>query len=534
MSRDGTGWAILGLTVRRTWPGAVATAAAVVLVTVTAVVGYVAAYPDPADRVVLAASIGSNPGMVALFGEPRALETVAGFTEWRVLLVLALVGGVWALFAATRTMRGEEDAGRAEILLAAPISRAGVARATAAGLAVVLGLLTAVAVGGLVVGAGRELGTDRAALLGVAVGGIPAIMAGVGAVCSQLVDSRRRAAGLGAIVLGLWYVVRVVADSTPDLRWLRWATPLGWLELAAPLTAPSPWPVALTWATGLLLGLAALVLSRRRDLGAGLVRGRDDGRARTALLASPWGLALRLSRGAALAWSLGMGTFGLLVGLVARTAAEAMAGSTSGSALGGLGIADTGTRAYVGLSFVLATVALATAAAGLAAATREEEGSARLDTILVRPVDRARWLASRLLAAVAVLVLASAALVAGIWTAGRVGDLGVEAGDLALAGVNMLPAALLVLGAGTLVHGLLPRRTATLTYGGVAASFLLEVVGSTVDLPGWLLGLSVFHHVAPAPAVDPDWPAALVLLSLAVVTAAAGAVALRRRDVEPA
>ena len=526
------GRALLGLTVRRTWMGAVATGAAIVLVTVTAVVGYVAAYPNPADRAVLASSIGSNPGMSALFGEPRDLETVAGFTEWRVLLVLALVGGVWALFASTRVLRGEEDAGRAEIVLAAPLTRLGAVRATSTGLALVLALLAAVVVGGLALGTGGDVGAGRAALLGAVLAGFPAVMAGVGALTSQLADTRRRAIGAGAALLGAWYVLRVVADSTPDLRWLRWATPLGWLELTAPLTAPNPWPVVLTWATALLLGVGALELSRRRDLGAGLIGGRGTGRARTALLGSPWGLAVRLGLGVALSWSMGMGAFGLLVGLVARTAADAMAGSTGGEALGGLGIADSGTRAYVGLSFVLVTVALAAAAAGQVAATREEEGSARLDTILVRPVGRTPWLMGRLAAAAGVLVLASMALVAGTWLAGRVGDLGVGAGDLALAGVNALPAALLVLGAGTLLHGLVPRRAAALTYAGVAFSFLLEIVGSAVDLPGRVLDVSVFHHVAPAPAVDPDWPAALVLVVLGAVMAALGALALSRRDVE--
>ena len=89
----------------------------------TAVIGYVAAYPDPADRVTLARSIGSNPGLTALFGETRALETITGFTEWRVVLVLSLVGAVWAIFAVTRILRGEEDDGRADVVLAGPITR---------------------------------------------------------------------------------------------------------------------------------------------------------------------------------------------------------------------------------------------------------------------------------------------------------------------------------------------------------------------------------------------------------------------------
>ena len=526
--------ALLLLTLRRTWVGAVTVASAIVLVTATAVVGYVAAYPDPADRLVLARSIGSNPGMSALFGETRALETIAGFTEWRVLLVLAFLAAIWALFASTRVLRGEEEAGRAEIVLAAPLTRTGALLATLGALSITLALLAVVAIGGLVVTIGADVGRGPAAALGVALVGVAAVMAALGALTSQLADTRRRAAGIGAAVLGAWYVIRVVADSTPDLQALRWATPLGWTELAAPLTDPAPGPLVLPFATALILGALTVLLVRRRDVGAGLLRGRDTARARLALLRSPLGLATRLARGTALSWALGMAAFGLLIGLVARTAAEAMAESTGGDLLGRLGIIEQGTRAYVGVSFVFITVALATAAAGQVAATRDEEGSNRLENILVRPVGRRRWLAGRLTVSVGLLVVAASAAGTGTWIAGRVGDLEVAGSDLALAAANALPAAVLVLGAGTLLHAIVPRRAAALTYAGVAASFLLEIVGSAVDLPSWVLNASVFHHVAPAPAVDPDWPAAAVLVALGAVAAGLGMHALTRRDIEAA
>ncbi len=517
-------------TLRRTWRGAAAIAAAGVVVTVTAVVGYVAAYPDPADRLTLASSIGANPGLSALFGETRALETVAGFTEWRVVLILALVGGVWALFAATRVLRGDEDAGRTEVLLAGPVTRSGAVRAVLGGLAAALGLMTAGLVVGLVIGTGGDLGAGRAALLGLTLAALPAVMLGVGAVTSQVAATRRRATATGAAVLGLWYVLRVVADSSLDVRWVRWTTPLGWLELAGPLTAPNAWPLLLSVALALGLDVLAVLLVPRRDVGAGVLAGRDSARARTGLLGGPLGLAVRLARGSAVSWALGLGLFGLLVGLVARTAADAMAESTGEELLGQLGIGDTGTRAYTGVSFVFVTLAVAVAAAGQVTATREEEASGRVDNLLVRPVDRVRWMAGRLLVAAAVLVVAAAAAVVGTWVAGRVGSLGIGAWDLAEAGANAVPAGVFVLGAGTLAHAVVPRAAVVLTYGLVTWSFLLEIVGAAVDLPAWLLGLSVLHHVTPAPAVDPDWRAAAVLTLLGGGLALSGSLLFRGRD----
>ena len=401
--RTGAGSMVSRLALRRTWKGAVAVAVANVLVTVTAVIGYVAAYPDPADRVTLARSIGSNPGLTALFGETRSLETVAGFTEWRVVLVLALVGAVWAIFAVTRILRGEEDEGRAEVVLAGPITRPGATRASLLGIAASTGLMLLVTAVGMTLGAGGDLGTDRAVLLAVTVVSTPAVMVGVGAVTSQVADTRRRAAGMAAAVLGASYLIRVVADSSEGLRWLRWATPLGWLELAHPLTEPHLLPILLPYAVALALGTLAWTLVGARDTGAGLLAEAGARRARTRLLGSPLGLAVRLAQGPALAWALGLGLFGMLIGLVARTAAQAMSDSTGGDLLGQLGIEESGTRAYVGVSFVFITLALTTAAAGQVAATREEEAAGRLDTLLVRPVGRGRWLAGRLTVSVGVL-----------------------------------------------------------------------------------------------------------------------------------
>jgi len=217
---------------------------------------------------------------------------------------------------------------------------------------------------------------------------------------------------------------------------------------------------------------------------------------------------------------------------MARTAAQAMADSAGGGLLGPLGIEESGTRAYVGVFFVFITLALTTAAAGQVAATREEEAASRLDTLLVRPVGRGRWLGGRLTVSVGVLVLAAAAAVLGTWVAGNAGSLGVGVADLAAAGVNTIPAALFILGAGTLAHGVLPRMAVALTYTLVAASFLLEVVGAAVALPSWLLNLSVLHHVAPAPAVSPDWGSAAGLVALGALLAAGGAAAFCRRDIE--
>ena len=56
-----------------------------------------ATYPTAASRARVAAGLGGNPGLVALFGQGQRLGTVAGFTSWRVMgvLIAAIITNRW-------------------------------------------------------------------------------------------------------------------------------------------------------------------------------------------------------------------------------------------------------------------------------------------------------------------------------------------------------------------------------------------------------------------------------------------------------
>src|SRR5579862_7571344 len=79
--------------------------------------GYVSAYPTFASRERFALTFGSNAGLDAIAGPATAISTVAGYTVWKSLAFLSVLGAVWGLLIATRLLRGEEDAGRWELLL---------------------------------------------------------------------------------------------------------------------------------------------------------------------------------------------------------------------------------------------------------------------------------------------------------------------------------------------------------------------------------------------------------------------------------
>ena len=79
--------------------------------------GFVISFPTLKERAGIVASFGNNIGLKALFGKPYAIDTVGGFTQWRALAIVVLIGSVWAIMHSTQVFRGDEDNGRWEMLL---------------------------------------------------------------------------------------------------------------------------------------------------------------------------------------------------------------------------------------------------------------------------------------------------------------------------------------------------------------------------------------------------------------------------------
>ena len=500
----------------------------------TSALGYAATYKTAAQRAHFAQIFGSNAGVDALVGPAHSLRTVAGFTEWRTIGILSVVGAVWGLLTATRLTRAEEEAGRWELYLAGATTRGRATAQALAGLAagwVVLWAIPALVT--VAVGRSTKVRIDagHALFLALALVSSAAMFLAVGVLMGQLATTRRQAASYAGAILGVSYALRMVADSGTGLEWLRWTTPLGWAEQLRPLTAPRP--AALVPIAGLVAtsSVVSVALAARRDLGAGVLSDRSAHRPRTRLLWGPSGLAIRLLRPVAVAWATAIAAGALLMGLISKSAGRVLSSSTSASRVfSRLGAHGTGADAYLGVAFLVASVLVTFVAAGHVTAARTDEAEGRLDHLLVRPVSRTRWYAGRLALAASVVVALGIAAGACAWVGAASQHAGVRAGDALGAGVNAVAPAAFVLGLGFLALGAWPRATAAATYGVLAWSFLVDVVGGVVNANHWLLDTSVFHQMAAAPAVPPNWTSAGLLAAVGMGAVVVGGAAFARRD----
>jgi len=496
-------------------------------------------FPTMAARENLAHAFGGNAAFTALMGPARRLDTVGGWVAWRVFVLLITVGAIWGLLTATRLLRREEDAGRWELLLAGRTSRRHATAQALAGLAAgwaVLWALTAVFT--VLAGSRSGVGISAPASLfyATAATASAAMFLAIGALASQLTATRRQASGLAAAIYAAAFLIRTVADSFAGLAWLRWASPLGWVESLHPLTSAQP--LALVPIAGLTASaaVAAVVIAGHRDLGAAVLARHRPAQDSTRLLGGAAMLVVRLERWAALAWIGGIALLALIFGMVARSAAGAHLGAgTVERQVARLGGHQGGaTAAWIGYEFAYLAALVAFAAATQISATRGEEADGRVDNLLARHLHRGTWLAGRLGFGVALVLSAGLATGVGGWlgAAARHGGIGLAA--MSQTGLNVAIPGLFILGVGTLLYGVTPRFAASALYVLVLWSFLVEIIGTSITSNHWLLDTTVLTHLGPVPATSLRWTAIAWLTGLGAAAALAGLAAFGRRDLAAA
>jgi len=128
-----------------------------------------------------------------------------------------------------------------------------------------------------------------------------------------------------------------------------------------------------------------------------------------------------------------------------------------------------------------------------------------------------------------VLIVVGSSLVLALSTASSVGNTD-EFAAIVTAGLDYLPAELVLGGLALALFGLWPRGVA-LAWAGFAAAAFIAFLGPGLKLAPWVLDLAPTTHIGNPPlgTVDAGNLAALATLAIAVVLVAF--IAFRRRDV---
>ncbi|GAA2803072.1 ABC transporter permease [Kribbella solani] len=496
-----------------------------VAISVSYVKQYGDLFPTPDSRVKYA----SNAGFITLYGELSG-SGLGEFVTWRLGFVPVMVGLI-SLLTVIRHTRVEEESGRRELLGATVIGRhaqLAAALTTVLGANLVLGVLLAFGM------QSQNLPLGGSIALGIEYAGTGWLFAAVGAVAAQLTASAGTARGIAISVLGASYVLRAAGDTSEHtdgpLAWLSWVSPIGWAQRIHPYGENRFWLGGIVLAATVALIGAAVALSVRRDVGAGLLPdkpGPAEGN-----LGSPLALAWRLHRGLLLAWTTGFALLGLLFGGVAKGVGDLMRDDATLQDVfrrmgGAAGLIDSFLAGVMTLVGLIASAYAVQATLRL----RAEETSGRAEPVLATATSRWQWAASHLVFSLLgpAVALLAAGVAEGIAYGLAIGDVGGQLPRLVAAALTQLPAVWVLAAITIAIFGFVPRLS-MVSWAGPALCILIGLVSAGVATAAWVRDISPFTHLPSLPGGDVSPGPLLILLAITAVVGAAGLIGLRRRD----
>jgi len=495
--------------------------------------------------------------ILSFWGDPYAINTPEGYitfrwmeTGWPILL------SIWPILAGARLVRGEEERGTMDVLLATSQARTRLLLEKVGALFLALLVIAVLFALGVVAGeaalGGGHVDVVRALLAGLNLVLLAFFFGMVALLLSQLTTGRRAAAGWTSGLLIL-FVFLNMAGRELNGAWVQYLSPVYYYNLNRPLLAGFPdQPLASLVPLGLavLCLVGSALLFARRDIGRSAIESRREaaGSRQQALRSLSRAEREVSTRSVSLQtlFADGWGSFWWLLGIVALCALwqfltpglqrfiNQVVQQTPWLARYLFDTPTNTNTAVLGtivFAFVPALVVILALTLALKWPSDLENG--RLELIFSTPQSRQRVLLERCGANALIVLLASVVTWLTLTIGAQLANLSINQGRLLAASFSMFPPALVAMG---LVYAVSGR----LRYGAVLGiattylvlSYLQESLEGNIQFPGWVMSLSVFHLYGNPIFFGIDWTNFLGMTAVGLALLVISLLQFRYVDIE--
>ena len=531
---------VFGKTIRDSRRAAIAVALFIGVLLVIVAQAIASEFSTPESRQEIGNLVTAVPPILAgLAGRAVNVEALGGYIQYKYGGFFPLVTALWSILALSATLAIEVRRGSMEILAASPVTRRRIAIEKVAGhvvmltLAMVFVFVATAAAGTFGTLPGDEIPVQAA--FGFAAWlWLTALVAGSLAFALAPFVGRGSAAGIAGAVMFAGFLLNGYQTAIPELAPFANLTWFGWTTNHLPLAGAYDWAslllVAAVTVVLLAIGIEAFV---RRDIGQTSTIPTPSLPRALKGLRGPTGRTFAELLPTALAWGIGLGVFGLVMGSSAKSFVEQIGDSPAFTQLINQVFPDIDLNspgAFLQLVFIEFGLILS----GLAAATlvgtwASDESSGRTEIVLATPLSRRRWLGSG-----GIAVLLGIAAFVGLTMLGIGLGGATVGGDVLTPIVGTLSLALYaaaLAGIGIAVAGLVRASLA----GPVVAlvtilTWLFDFLGPALSLPDPIQQLALSSHLGQ-PMIGIWDPGGIVAcLVLAVGGIAVGVWGIQRRD----
>jgi ABC-2 type transport system permease protein len=532
---------IFGKTLRDSRRATIIAAGLLALVFLGVSKAIVTEFDTPASRQELNDLIAAVPPILqGLAGKVVNVGTLGGYLQYKYGTFFPLVLSLWSILALSATLAAEAQRGSLEFVAATGKSRRRIALEKLAGHIVPLSVVLLITFVSIVIAGsaypvlpGDEISVTSAFAYTVWLGLLTLAGGALAFALAQFVG-RGAAAGIAGFVTFTGFILSGYQTAVPELAPFANLTWWGWTYNHVALAGVYDWAslglVAVVDVVLLAIGVEAFA---RRDIGVTTALPTPSMPRPLLGLGGPIGRATAMNLGAALAWGLGVGFFGLVLGSAARGFMDQLRDSPQFIQLlqtifPGIDYASAG--GFLQLLFVEFGVIFA----GLAAATfvniwASDETSGRTEMLLAAPLSRLLWSLSGgigMLVSVGIFVFLTAAGI-GIGVASSGSDLGTPLTGSLILGVY---AAALV-GIGMAVGGVFRTSwAAPLVVVFVIVTWFVQLLGGLLNLPEVVQQLALTSHYGQPMVGVWDLGGVAVSAALALGGILLGAWGFRRRD----
>ncbi len=498
----------------------------------------------------------------AWWADPVAITTPGGYVAWRIGPFIAIFPALWALLFGSQIIRGEEQQGRLEMLLAQPYSRVRLLSEKILGLATALLIMSALIALGIIVGGlaiQMPFPVTDVGLEALDVAAHAAVFGALALLLGQLTRERGTAAGIAGALLGVSFLLDSVARTAPDFARLRQFSTIYYFNLGKPLVPGYGVDARGVLALFELAAAFAIVagwLFVRRDVGATAWRlqpspafatagpaqlppGRPSSWPSQSLwLRSIYARTLQQAGWATFWWGVSIASVVAVMTSLTTRVQENLADLYNSSAMtaalaarlsGGNVSSNAG---Y--LSLVLSMLPILFAAFAVTQVSRwaSSEPDGRLELLLAAPVERSAAMTSAFGAFTTALLVLGVFTLAGLGVTAELADLGLLWDQVVAAAFGMVPAALLIGALGFLLAAWLRAGAAV----GVLTvllliSLMLGYLGPALGWPDSVLQWSLLQQYGRPLLTGPDWPTMARLLVLNAVALGLASFRFARKDI---
>jgi polyether ionophore transport system permease protein len=502
---------------------------------------------------------GFYVGIAASFrflGDPFAVQTPEGYATVRLLTAFfPLILSIWPILAGARLVRGEEERGTLDLLLATPQSRVRIILEKLAALVMALCLIAVFFTLGTIAGepsVNAHVDVGRALLAGLNLSLLAFFFGMVALFISQFSVSRGSAVGWASGLLILAYLLDATGRVV-DGTWVKYLSPFYYYNLDRPLIPSfnnTPIGALLLLGLSLLLAFLSVMLFVRRDSGRPAftfqrTQANDNHTVERSLRKAERDVSIRTISLRALSaqswsafwWLLGIAVYAgwdvLLIPSIQAPLKQALVQTPILAKLFGGGDIGTNAGFLAAVVFSLMPALIVAFAMTLALTWSADLENGRLELLLGTPKARISMLLERFGAIVLLILLAPVLTWLAIMGSAQITNLSVDQNNVLAASFSMLPPALIVM---SLAYALAGR----LRYGAVMGiltlyitlAFVAEFLKALLNLPDWIMSLSIFHQYGNPIVNGMNWPTFLGMTGVALALLVIGLIQFRLADVE--